>query len=287
MSNETAVVSENMFGEKLYQQRAREAMPLLVRQTFAREPIFYQQLADELGMPNPRNLNFVLGSIGQSLAELAAQWGDPVPPIQCLVINQSEGIPGEGFGWFMPQAQWRGLSARQRRAYVDLVMQQIYAYPQWSKVLAALKLEPARIEVSDLLDGASAFRAYGGGEGEAHLELKSYVRDTPSVIGLPGRCQGVVEKRIPSGDCIDVFFDTMQEWVGVEVKSHLSDEADITRGLFQCVKYKAVLAAMLAVEQREVAARAVLVLGGSLPERLRSLKHTLGVTVFENVKSPP
>jgi len=62
MNNETGEVAETMEGNKLYQERARRAMPILVRQALAGETIYYQDLADELGMPNPRNLNFVLGS---------------------------------------------------------------------------------------------------------------------------------------------------------------------------------------------------------------------------------
>lgn len=282
MVSETAVISQNIHGDKLYQARARAALPLLVRQAMAEKPIFYQHLADELGMPNPRNLNFVLGSVGQSLIELGREWAEEIPPIQCLVVNQSDELPGEGFGWFMPREQWKGLSKRQKAGYVRLVLQRIYAFPRWKEVLTALHLAPLESDFSKLLENAATMRA--GGESDAHRELKEYIRTNPAVVGLPRRCvDGIAEKRIPSGDCIDVFFDTEQEWVGIEVKSHLSDDADIVRGLFQCVKYKAVLAAMLAVEQKELAARSILVLGRALPERLRPLKHTLGVTVIESV----
>lgn len=67
MKNETAAISKNIQGDKLYQQRAREALPLLVRQASACETIYYQELADEMGMPNPRNLNYVLGSRSNTL----------------------------------------------------------------------------------------------------------------------------------------------------------------------------------------------------------------------------
>jgi hypothetical protein len=54
----TAKVSKQMLGGKLYQKRAQAALPLLVRQAEARVPVSYGDLADELEMPNPRNLNF-------------------------------------------------------------------------------------------------------------------------------------------------------------------------------------------------------------------------------------
>ena len=63
-------------GEKLYQARARAALPLLVRQATQAHnaTIFYSDLAAELGMANERNLNYVLGYIGDALEQLSKQW---------------------------------------------------------------------------------------------------------------------------------------------------------------------------------------------------------------------
>ena len=44
----TAIISEPISGTKAYQVRAREALPLLVRQAEAGAPIFYSDLAEEL-----------------------------------------------------------------------------------------------------------------------------------------------------------------------------------------------------------------------------------------------
>ena len=67
-------IAKSIEGDKPYQKQARRAFPLLVRQAFAHQPIFYESLATELGMPNPRNLNYVLGSIGTSINELSDKW---------------------------------------------------------------------------------------------------------------------------------------------------------------------------------------------------------------------
>ena len=56
-----------IFGDKLYQQRARVVLPILIRQAFAATPIYYSALAQEAQIPNPRNLNYVLGCIGKPL----------------------------------------------------------------------------------------------------------------------------------------------------------------------------------------------------------------------------
>ena len=86
---------------KLYQQRAFSALPLLVRQAEAGQTIQYGQLANELGIPNPRNLNHVLGSIGTSLQNLGQRWGQEIPAIQALVTNKDSGLPGQGFTQFL------------------------------------------------------------------------------------------------------------------------------------------------------------------------------------------
>lgn len=283
MSKETGESSAGIDGDKLYQKRGRKALPVLVRQALSGAPIFYEELADELAMSNPRNLNYVLGSIGQSLIELGLKWNESIPPIQCLVINQTDGLPGQGFGWFMPDKEkWKALTKREKAVLVKAVMQQIYAYPRWLDVLRALGLEPVRIDYSDIIAKASKFRA--GGEGPEHQKLKEFIRLRPQLVGVAKRFgPGRSEKPIPSGDKLDVFFETDQETVAVEVKSSISDVADIVRGIFQCVKYAAVLNAMSVASQTGRGARAVLVLQGNLPSHLRQLRVVLGIEVVEGV----
>jgi hypothetical protein len=98
--SETAQIASPIAGDKLYQKRARLALPLLVRQAEVRKTIYYSDLAQELDMPNPRNLNYVLGSIGQTLIDLSKDWGENIPALQCVVINKQTELPGEGIGWF-------------------------------------------------------------------------------------------------------------------------------------------------------------------------------------------
>jgi hypothetical protein len=90
MSKETGVLTSNVdfFGDKLYQQRAREALPILVRQAMISQKITYSDLALELKMPNPRNLNFVLGSIGNLLRISSIEWNEIIPPIQSIVVKK-------------------------------------------------------------------------------------------------------------------------------------------------------------------------------------------------------
>ena len=88
--------ADGIFGDKLYQQRARLALPILVRQAAAGQSLTYGELANELGMANARNLNYVLGCIGVALEELGREWNEKIPLIQCLVKNQGYWIAGQG-----------------------------------------------------------------------------------------------------------------------------------------------------------------------------------------------
>lgn len=283
---ETAVVADSMWGTKEYQLRAQRAIPILVRQALAGQYVFYQTLADEMGMSNPRTLNYPLGSVGQTLMDLGKRWQEEIPPLQCLVVNQLDQTPGQGFGWFMPNPdEWKRLSPMQRRRLTEQVMQQIYAYPKWLEVLEALRLKPVPLDVEDLLKGAA--RMGGTGEGEAHKRIKAYVQHNPHLVGAKtsGRA-GRVEERLPSGDSLDVFFDAGQQWVAVEVKPLSSDEFDLTRGLYQCVKYNAVLRAMVVAAQADIDVRSVLVIEGTLSNRLTQLRTMLGVQVVEGMRVP-
>jgi hypothetical protein len=69
----------------------------------------------------------------------------------------------------------------------------------------------------------------------------------------------------------------------VEVKSAASALLDVARGVFQCVKYRAVVEAVQATRNLKQNVRAVLVLGGELPDELTPVKNTLGVEVIERV----
>ena len=280
---ETAKVAESISGDKLYQVRARKALPLLVRQARAGTPIYYSDLAHELGMPSPRNLNYVLGSVGTAIERLSKKWKEKVPPVQCLVVNKANGLPGEGIGWFITKKEdFRKLPRRQQRALVEAELQKVFTYPRWNDVLHELKLHPVPFDFSALIAQVAAFRA--GGESEDHKRLKFYIAAHPESVGLGASVDaGKTEYPLPSGDTVDVLFQDKGDWIAVEVKSSLSNNLDITRGLFQCVKYRAVIEAVQATQNLDQNARAILVLEGALPSELIGVKNTLGVEVIDKV----
>jgi hypothetical protein len=279
----TAKISAPISGNKLYQDRARAALPILARQAKAGSTLFYSDLAQELGMPNPRNLNYVLGSIGQTLEHLSKQWKTKVPPIQALVVNKHTGLPGEGIGWFLvKEEEFATLPRNQKQAIVKAELNHVFTFPQWDKVLEALDLEPAEADFSHTIE--LACQMSGRGESEHHKTLKDFVARNPISIGLSLTTpHGLTEKRLPSGDSLDVSFTTKSAWIAAEVKSSVSSVPDITRGLFQCVKYQAVMEAVLLAQSQTKDVRALLVLESKFPASLLPLKNLLGVEVIDLV----
>src|SRR5262249_50730841 len=279
--SQTARIAEPISGNQLYQERARLAFPLLVRQAEAGQTILYSDLAQELDMPNPRNLNYPLGSIGQTLERLSQVWGQSIPPLQCVVVNKSTGLPGEGIGWFIRQEDFRLLSRAQQREIVRGQLARVFAYPRWREVLDALSLPYTPPDFSTRIRQAANF---GGGESDRHRRLKEFIAQNPQIIGLATTTpEGTLELPLASGDSLDVSFEVGADWTAAEVKPSSSPIPDITRGLFQCVKYRAVMEAVQAASGRERNARAVLVLEGTLPVELISLRNILGIEVVENI----
>lgn len=272
-------------GSKLYQQRAKNALPLLVAQAKAGNTITYGQLAREMDMPNPRNLNNVLGAVGDELKALSRTWGEEVPPITCLVLNKVKKSPQRGIGFHMPVEEFKKLPRASQNAILHELDRDIWAYPRWDDVLRHFRLAPAVPAKSPQLEAIAnkAKHGKGGGETEDHRALKIYVKENPHVIGLPRNLKGETEFPFISADRIDVLFKSRSTWIGVEVKGVRSDDADIMRGIFQCVKYKALIEAAQRYEQVEIDSRVILVLGAKLPDVLRRIVGLLKIELKEQI----
>ena len=286
----TAEVSSGLKGDKKYQIRARNSLPVLVRQAKAGQKIYYADLANEIGIPNPRNLNYPLGSIGTALIELSEKWGEEIPQIQCIVVNQSTELPGEGIEWFISDTkQFSKLNLKQKKALVDGVLAKIYGYDKWDKVLEELGLIPfiTSEKIKDNIKKTLSTTFGGkGGEGEEHKKLKEFIKNNPKKVGIKVKgLEAETEKSLLSGDSVDVSFNNKNNWIGVEVKSKISNELDILRGLYQCVKYQAVMESTLSVIDIQKDVKVILALGAGFPEALISVKNTLGIQVVENINT--
>ena len=280
---------QEIWGEKLYLERARAALPLLVRQAWAGQPIFYSALAEELEMPNPRNLNYVLGAIGNELKKLGRLKGTDIPPIQALVINKSTQLPGEGILWFLRddtalKKEYTRANNMQRREILRVLLLKVFNFPYWSEVLNKLNLpEPPGSPIAQIPAMKTSGRSE---EGPDHKALKEMILKEPKILGILNHNKSEMEWLLRSGDRLDVYIETPEALYAIEVKSHTSPSPDIVRGIFQTIKYAAVLEAeqRLVPKSKQKEVYSILALGAKLPVDLASLRNTLNVTVIDNLR---
>lgn len=97
-----------------------------------------------------------------------------------------------------------------------------------------------------------------------------------------------MEYTLLSGDRLDVYFQLKDgTQVAVEVKSDISDDADILRGIYQCVKYDAVLKAercVHCVKGDHCPVKVILVLEREMPIEKISVASLLNVCYKDNIK---
>ncbi len=278
----TLVKAKNMFGNIPYQERARRALPILIRQAQAKKPIVYANLAHELEMSNPRNLNYVLGSVGTTLNELSSD----IPHPESLVINDGSRIPGGGFEDFLKEKYPNYVASKleDKKQFLEEYWSEVFGYPDWDKVLHNLNIKPILPIIDVDHENSSRTHSFGGGESFEHKQLKEFIYQNPKIIGLKNKpLKAEMEYGLLSGDKVDVGFQYKNEIIAVEVKSKKSDITDIQRGLFQCVKYDAVIRAQEVTKQSFKTVKAYLVLEGEFPKVLIALKNCLGIEVYDQI----
>lgn len=254
--------------------------------------ITYQELAKRIhrlnkyGEGHGHGMGKVLGVMGHLLQDLEGEWGETIPHIQSLVINKAgslKGLPDEGIEEFW--SDYPDLNKKEKQLKVLQEYQRIFAFgSRWNKVLSDLREKiVVKNEGSGILHMGKS-----SGESQSHKNLKKYIIANPHIVGADFNYSGFIEYSLPSLDELDVFFKSPQCWIAVEVKSRVSEnlEQDYERGLYQCVKYRAILEAMRhdPVYKTPADIRVFLVLEKSLPEKYRTIARALEVRVLEDIK---
>lgn len=98
----------------------------------------------------------------------------------------------------------------------------------------------------------------GGGESPFHKALRLWVTANPAQV-LPTYAKAKPDTEVPllSGDRVDNVYDRKDRIAVIEVKSWISNDDDVERGIYQCIKYRAVMEAV--THKRAVPIDAVLV----------------------------
>ncbi|MCM5681553.1 hypothetical protein M8A51_18665 [Schlegelella sp. S2-27] len=274
---------------------AQLALPILVdhvrRQTDDELlPLTYEQLAERLGRVNrhghawARGLGYPLGMVTRLIEAATADWPEAEKPpyLTTVVVSKSgtdAGLPDTGikdrWPWF------NELTREEKRARVRDEYRRIMAYgDRWLDVLNMARLapvtdvEPPKGEGQEEVDGHGG---WGGGESPEHLVLKQYALAHPELFDAPTEF-AQAEYPLLSGDVVDVFFRDMSAWTGVEVKSIKSADDDLERGIFQVVKYRAVLKAQAEIySDRSPKITVLLAVQRPLPRALQRVATQLDV----------
>lgn len=189
------------------------------------------------------------------------------PLINVLVVNQSDNLPSKGAGSFMATRfknprlnarNYKQLYPAKWRTHFQRAAAEVYAYsPEaWAGLYEcvfgeqlpqqAIKSERDKRQAGNEDDfGAGAGKYGAGGEGEHHRALRLWVTDNPDKVGRGyARARTETEFSLDSGDRVDSVFHLPDHTIVIEVKSRISNEIDLRRGVFQCIKYRAVMTAM-------------------------------------------
>ena len=284
-------------GHSWTKRTARSGFPILVEYVRNRREITYSEWNAEIVRRGIGSHVFVVqygypaGTIGDACEAYAAETGVPVPPINLMVVNKKTRVPGPGadnyFRRFCARfldcdVDPKRLSLRAKRALVDRAQEEIFDFPSWGDVLEACGLtdtEAPRSKPKRRRPRRSGWRT--GPESDEHKRLKKQVADDPALVGLKTDENGAQEHTLWSGDRLDVYFERAA--VGVEVKTTDAGFDEIHRGIFQCVKYRAVLRAQQIHDRRIPTADCLLALGGALPEELEEIVSLFGIRCYSEL----
>ncbi len=287
---------EDLQGDRWREKAARAAIPILIRRAKDRVPITYGELDREIVRHGKGKFHHVhaaayggpAGRIGDALIETGRIWGVPIPPLNSLIVNGQTRLPGHGCDWYLQKVLGRpvrNLSEQEKPKVVEKVHEKVYRFADWNKLLREYEMKPLvpRLKAAKKRPGRTRRRGWSSeGESEEHKDLCKYVAAHPAAVGLTrafGR--GNLKYRLLSGDKPDVWFARRGRVVPVEVKSSVSNDDDIERGIYQCIKYRAVAEAEQVSYRQVPNATAVLAVGRQMPHLLADLANVHDVPFCE------
>jgi hypothetical protein len=310
-------------GTRWAKKISRVIFPWLIWCAKNHRTLFYSDLDAEIVRRGiHRHVNFVMyghpaGAVGNALLEISEELGEEIPPLNALVVAKTgpeAGMPSEGCDWYLEKFLNRKiasdrLSVEDKRAIVDEVHNAIFSYRRWHDIqnyfrdvkrrypelspfngrFLTIKTEKApaeRIAKSVPWDFVPppTYQDPRGPESPEHQALKLYVAAHPEVIGLPKTAKSEIEKVLGSGDRADVCFAIGDKFVVAEIKSGISPEGDIRKGVFQCVKYRAVIRSHQKLKRVVPNGEAILVVEKKMSAEAKKLAQDLSVAFVDEIE---
>lgn len=243
----------------------------------------YSQLAEAVEAKSPR-LGHQLGLIDDIFRQLSDETGREIPTLNALISNANSGLPSNGFDYV--DSNYSFLSKEDKETLAKGKNEEAHAY-DYSWVLEKLGLTlPTNMPISKVNSLRTEMGKRLGGEGEYHKRMKEYISGNPEVLSISPVIEASSEYTLLSGDRLDVFIKTEKENWAVEVKSIISDDSDILRGIFQCVKYRSVMEAEKALYPNSSSIRVLLVVEREMSEQMKELADFLRIPYVSNFNIP-
>lgn len=201
-----------------------------------------------------------MGYIVGSMIDRVLWEDDEAPLLNVLMVNQGTRLPSDGAAGYMadrfeiPGLREKGTDHPRWEECFDDAAHEVYEYTaeNWIDLyqrtfgqqltVEEIAAERCRRKAGSEEDGLKYGRI---GEGPNHEALRMWVKDNPSFINTDYvDCRSETEVTLDSADRVDAVYYCDDRVVVLEVKSRDSNEADFRKGVFQCVKYRAVQSAM-------------------------------------------
>ena len=279
--NSYANIIDEVVSTEKTRENVRKIIPILVR--WAKQGIVnntYGDLIKELGYVRYSGIGSLLGYVDDVFKRFSELTEEIIPTLNALIKSKSTRLPSPGFSYVY--TSYDEMSDDEKKIFVMGLNKEAIEYEHWDWVLSSLGLTPSIINTTASETLIRSGKYYGlGGESEHHKKLKEYVYNHPEVLGISDIKKKEMEYILLSGDRLDVYFEQNDGTrIAVEVKSSISSDADIMRGLFQCVKYKAVLNAEQKIHSKKANNQAILVIGGELSSENCKVRDALGIHVM-------
>ncbi len=270
--------------EQLCEEGPQFVMPMLIECIKVGEPfVTYGTIRNELQYQLnietifPTQIGWVAGTLMSKILER-----EPNAPLINSLITRNNGIPGCGIGDYFAERyndecfnDWDNIPRDEIKQVIQEERERIFTYEGWEEIneqLFGLEiLQEFREELK-----YNTNNHHGSAESEDHKRLKEWVANNPKKLGIRQAFgAGEMESHLLSGDSIDVLFSDGNAFRVVEVKSHRSNNEDLRRGLYQCVKYREVKKAEHLPYKIDI--QAILVTEQELPPELKERARLLGV----------
>ena len=262
------------------QELVRQIIPILVGWAkHGKTDKTYGDLIHALGYSRYSGIGDQLGNVEKVLDKLRDVTSEDIPTLNALV--QKNGIPSAGFKFV--RSFYNSLTLPEKKSLVAGLNARAVNYTKWNWVLDQLGLQPTKIFTEKELEQLGTH--YGGGEGEEHKALKKYICQHPECLNYKDVVFAETEHPLPSGDSLDVYFELSDgTHVAIEVKPSIAPDQDICRGVFQCVKYNAVMDALRKIECKGYEIEVLLVTAGKFSSQNKVLAEELDVEYVEGFK---